>query len=437
MRSWWALAVALAALTAGVVLFLRFRGSDELWLTGRSLRDLKRLVDARGVDPLVCIIYGEKLARNNRAQEALDAYQRAFQMLDRDQHDALALRIAARMGYQLAVLGDDERAALYLDRASRIDKDYWLVGLGRGVTLLNQHDTKHGLAACQRAVSVRSQSYEAHYYLALAENDEKDFEDAERELTRAVAIAPEFAPTHAELGREFARRSEYTRAAEQIREARRLDPGNAGYLFGLAKVLTLSAQSHTEYREAAALQEECLKSSPGSARLLLALGQLHLRFMNLAEAYRCLKQAYDINPNELDTIYTFAHVAELWGDRARAREAYIALDHRLSLRDASVRAEKRVAAHATDPRAHLEFARCLHAAGDLNGAYTQLNDALTLRPGLTQAQAEMKRMRSELEQLMDHPDEAKPGADDSSASRAGARDDAQPTEAEKPVGSVP
>src|ERR1044071_7311337 len=100
------LLVILAAFVVGGAIVLRSRGSDEAWLANRSLGELKRLADTRGSDPLPCVVYGEKLARNNRAQAALEAYQRAFEMLDRDRHDALALRISSRMGYQLAVLAD-------------------------------------------------------------------------------------------------------------------------------------------------------------------------------------------------------------------------------------------------------------------------------------------------------------------------------------------
>ncbi len=437
-KRFWPLALMLVvAGVAGGVLLSRPRGSDEAWLAGCSLSELKRLADAPGSDPLPCLAYGEKLARNNRPQEALDAYQRGFERLDRDRHDSVALRIAARMGYQLAVLEDDERARLYLDHASRIDKGFWLVWLGEGVMLLNQHDSKRALAQFRRAVSLQPQSYEAHYYMAVVENEEKETESAERELRSAVAIAPEFAPTHAELGRIDVFRNEYAKAAQQIREARRLEPDNTEYLFGLAKVLSLSALSQEDYREAVKVHEECRRSSPGSARLLLALGQLHLRFLNLDEAFDCLKQANGRNPDELVTLYSLARVADLRGDPTQARLAYTSLDRRLGLRDKSIKAERRVAAHPNDPLAHLEYARCLRATNNLKSCYAQLKAALALRPDLTEAQAELARLQTEFQQRMDSRGNVAAGPDEKSPADSPSLDQAPSSESQRPTVSVP
>jgi Flp pilus assembly protein TadD len=237
--------------------------------------------------------------------------------------------------------------------------------------------------------------------LGLAYNDGKDAKAAEAELNRAVALAPDFAPAQAELGHAYAYQSQYARAAEQFTIARRLDPQSTDYLFALGEAVGMEARSLDQYREAAAVQEECLKASPSNPALMFTLGQLHLRFMNLDKAYDCLRKASALRPKHAKTWLNLARVSELRGDKREARWDYEQFERQVSLHNRTILAEKSAAANPKDARARLELARSFHAEGNLKGCYVQLRAALSIDPGLAEAQADLGLLQAEFQRLLD------------------------------------
>ena len=318
----WYWLVLLLAVVALVVVLRAGRESREDQLASQDRPTLKRLASAPDSDPLTHLAYGERLARANQPQAALREFQRASQMLEPGRHDALAEHMWARIGYTLAFMGDDDSARPYLDRARTLNGSNWLAYLGEGLRLVHQHEAGQAIEPCLRAVAARPQSYEAHYLLGLAYNDSKNPGAAESELKRALALAPEFAAAAAELGHAYAFQSRYAEAAESFRAARKLSPESREYLFALGEALGMGARNPEQYREAAGVQEECLRASPGNAALLFALGQLHLRFMNLSEAYRCLRRSSELRPTYAKPWVNLGRVAGLLGDETAARQAY-------------------------------------------------------------------------------------------------------------------
>jgi tetratricopeptide (TPR) repeat protein len=236
--------------------------------------------------------------------------------------------------------------------------------------------------------------------LGLAYNDNADPKAAAEALQTAVTLAPQFAPAQAELGHAYAYQSRFPEAIARFRIARRLDPQSRDYLFALGEALGMNARSQEQYQEAAAVQEECLKQTPDNGNLLFTLGQLHLRFMNLEEAYRCLKQAAERRPNNAKAWYNLGRVEQLRGHPEEAARADALFKKEIALHENAILAVKKVLADLKDPVARLELSRRFRAEGNLRGAYTQLKTALALKPDFAKAQIEMGRFAMEYQQGM-------------------------------------
>ena len=376
-------------------------GSPEQQAAMKSLPELKRQADAPDADPLAHVAYGEKLARENQSAGAVQEFQRAARMLEPGKADPMAGLVCARLAYALAYAGEIEMGSAYLDRARRFNGDPWLLCLAEATLRIHRHDANEAIALSRRAVALRPESYESHYILGLCYNDNKDPGAAEVELKAAAALAPEFGAAQAELGHCYAYQSRYDKAAEQFRIARRIEPQNLDYLFALGEALGMGARNPDQYRAAVEVQQECLRATPSNGALLFTLGQLHLRFMNLEAAQKCLWRACELGAKPATTWYNLARVAELRGDTDTARTAYARFASEISLQNRRIIAEKRVVANPNDACARLVLARSFHAEGNLKGCYAQLKAALALNSALTDAQVELARLQAEFQRLLD------------------------------------
>jgi tetratricopeptide (TPR) repeat protein len=395
---WLALGLTLAAIALLLYWQLARRDSD---LQTRSLPELKRLAASPESDPLIHVALGEKLARTNQPAAALQEFYLAARMLEPGQHDLMAEQVFARLGFATAYLGDSSTARTYIDRAKHIKPDDWLVSLGEGTLAIHQQDLRKAIDLTRHAVEKRPNSYEAHYILGLAYNDNKDVLSAERELNRSVALAPEFAAAKAELGHAYAYQMQYSTAAEQFRAARKLDPESRDYLFALGEALGKSARTPHQYEEAVAAQEDCVQASPNNANLLFTLGQLHLRFLKLDSAIRALRRSAELRPQHGKTWYNLARALELNGEPQAAAEAMSRFERLLALHDATTYHEKQVAAHPTSAALRMQLARSFQSEGNLRGCFAQLKAALALEPGSIQAQMEMARLQSQFQRMLD------------------------------------
>ena len=352
----------------------------------QSLAELQRLAASPEASPAAHLAYGEKLARENRPAEAVQEFQRAERRLEPGQSDATAAGVYARLAYALAYIGNREAASAYLEGAplegGRVAP---VPGRGRR-SRMHRREVKDAIALAQRAVALRPRSYEAHDILGLCHNDDRDPGAAESELKTATALAPEFGAAQAELGHCYAYQTRYDAAAQQFRIARRLEPSSRDYLFALGEALGLGAHSPEQYREAVAVQEECLRASPNNAALLFSLGQLHLRFMDLQAAQQALQRACDLGAKQVTSLYDLARVAQLRGDTATAKNGTARFATRLAIRNRRILAEKGVAAKPRDPHARITLARAFHAEGNRKGCHVQLKAALALDPASPDAQ---------------------------------------------------
>ena len=134
-------------------------------------------------------------------------------------------------------------------------------------------------------------------------------DEAERTLRRAIALRPEYAPAHEDLGGVLALQRRYDEAAACLQTALRLDPGLPYAGKKLAQALAAGGRG----ADADAALEAWFAQSQDRASVAIALD--HLRGGRNSDAIATLKARLRINPDNVDALHTLAQA--YWGDDQR------------------------------------------------------------------------------------------------------------------------
>jgi Flp pilus assembly protein TadD len=184
---------------------------------------------------------------------------------------SLRVRVNLAQAYQEA--GDRERARAVYEEVVRLHPDR--PEIADALNNLGNLDREAGgletaLARYDRALGVQPRHVAARNGRALALQALGRVGEAERELAAALAIAPDAATTHSNLGNLYFRRDEVARARDAYRAAVRLDPDHADAHNNLGSAyfrLGERALAEDEYRTALRLDPQ----SEGARRNLALL----------------------------------------------------------------------------------------------------------------------------------------------------------------------
>ena len=160
----------------------------------------------------------------------------------------------------------------------------------------------------------------AHNNLAalLLDGPESGWAEAERHATAAIAIAPDDAAAHNNLGLVRQRAGRFEDSVREHREAIRLDPEMAAAHYNLG--ISLGALNRLD--ESAAAYRESLRIFPSQAAARSNLGQLLARQGRLAEGAEEIRAAIAIDPDSPDMRMNLANVLLAGGDNEAAIAAY-------------------------------------------------------------------------------------------------------------------
>lgn len=127
---------------------------------------------------------------------------------------ALALN---ELGVQYLKLGQAGKAAEVLQRAVAITPDANIPRLNYGVALLEKKDFAGAEVQLRHVLKKNDAVATAHFYLGLVLISLRNYGEAEKELQRAMGLAPvELSMAHYYLGGIFWRNKEYKRAADEL-----------------------------------------------------------------------------------------------------------------------------------------------------------------------------------------------------------------------------
>ena len=173
-------------------------------------------------------------------------------------------------------------------------------------------------------------------YLAVQHVDRGEREAAEAAYQRALALAPDYAEAHAELGQLLAEEGRHQEALDHFVRANTLCPRSeeTSYLLGGGRAaMGDTAAAEAAYRQAIALAPY--------APAYRDLGVLRLGQGRLAEAESSLERASQLAPDDLDTWYKLAQCRVA---QAKYAQAHSALEQALRLAPGDREIEEKLAA---------------------------------------------------------------------------------------------
>lgn len=192
-------------------------------------------------------------------------------------------------------------------------------------------DYKGMLQAAEQAVDLRPDSAEAHYHMGNANGLLNRYDEAERELIKAVSLnADDDRPLFA-LGLLYATLDRFDDAIKSLKEAIRLNPQHDGAYFylgetyehiasvqafakepdrmadiqrpnQLSKMVGAFARALDRYSLAREAYEEAIRINPNYAQAHYNLGRIEAyefsqRGFGIEEAIDCYQRAIDLDPN--------------------------------------------------------------------------------------------------------------------------------------------
>ncbi len=246
----------------------------------------------------------------------MDARQRRY-------GDALAAyRRAARAGMPFS---GDPLKALFLRAVSRCQSAAEQVATG--TQFLDRGKVEEARAAYREAVALMPDYAEAHANLGLVHMLAGDLEGAVSRQLEAIRLKPDLAEAHYNLGNVYSRQGRYTEAVLSYREAIRLKPGSAPP-DSLVSVVDAHQGAYT--RSVAGYQH---------ARRYAGLANAYFNLGNNEAAIAAYERAIGFAPDFADGHYNLAVIHERTGDVGSAIvhwRAYLKLARRDSAQQAWV-----------------------------------------------------------------------------------------------------
>jgi tetratricopeptide (TPR) repeat protein len=190
----------------------------------------------------------------------------------------------------------------------------YLVHAQRGSELLNENKTEQAVIELQTAIRQPPDYVPAHFALAHAYFDKRQFTEAEAELKRVLELEPGRAPARYELGMVYLNQQRTQLAKDLFTQLLRADKDDAYDHLGLGMALA-AEQNHQaaieEYKTAAQLQAEL-------SSVFYRIGISEAKLKNYDEAIAALRKQQDSVGDDFDTE---AALADAYRAKSMAPEA--------------------------------------------------------------------------------------------------------------------
>jgi predicted Zn-dependent protease len=261
------------------------------------------------------------------------------------------VRIAGATGGSLFTMTDDNGSFIFqrlaggtyfltVDAGGEFERvtevvDVFDPGRGRGATQMVQVQLRYKATARSRPEAVSAalagvpKAALKQYEKALKAAASGDSEKAVKALKSAIELHPDFMLAHSELGVQYTRLNRLDEAAEALRAALRLAPGDFTSLVNYGILLF----HQRDFAGSAAQLRLALKERSRHAKAHFYLGRALIKLGELQEAEAELRRAVEIGGAEVNEGYRYlGGVYVEMGDNARAVEA---LEKYLSLMPAA------------------------------------------------------------------------------------------------------
>jgi len=235
----------------------------------------------------------------------------------------------------------------------------------------------------------RDAEVQSHFAAAQQAQRDKDYAAAEHEYQRVIALAPGFAEVHMNLGLVYQLQNRYLEAMAEFRRALKIKPALAGANFFLG----VDHCKMGEGAKAIPYLRAALRSAQNQPEIWLWLATAQEISGDFAAEVRTLRQALELQPNDVDLLYLLGHAFGRRGKQEAARletgasdsslkEQFLAESYAASNEWPSAVIHYQNALTATPNRAglHLELGEVLLGAGKISQAAKEFDQALALEP---------------------------------------------------------
>lgn len=222
------------------------------------------------------------------------------------------------------------------------------------------------------SISVRDSGIESHFVAAQEAQREKDYATAEREYQAVLALAPDFAEVHMNLGLLYQLQDRTSEAMVELRRALKIKPALAGANFFLG----VDYCKLGEGTEAISYLKAALQAEPKRPDIWLWLATAQEISGQLPAEVATLHRALELQPDADDPLYLLGAAYERLGKKEVVRLQSVAPG---SSRSEQLLAESYAASNEW-PTAVIHFKNALAASPDRVGLHAELGEVL-LRAG--------------------------------------------------------
>ena len=230
----------------------------------------------------------------------------------------------------------------------------------------NLEDAK---ACYQHAIALNPNYAKAHSNLGFVLKEQNLYGDAERCLKTALSIDPKIADTHYMLGTISQLHGKLEDAIHHFRKALKLDPELEFAYRDLCYVLF----QHGQIDEAKAVINKGITNNPGIADYHFYLGNLYTHTKELDKAVACYRTALSIQPAYVEAHYNLGIVLQEQGNLSEAIASY----------------RKAISLKPDYAEAHFNLGNTLHDLGRLNEAETSFRQTLEIKPDSAEAHSNL------------------------------------------------
>jgi tetratricopeptide (TPR) repeat protein len=238
--------------------------------------------------------------------------------------------------------------------------------------------------------TAKNSAIESHFTAAQNAQRDKDYATAEREYRAVLALAPDFAEVHMNLGLVYQLQDRSTEAMAEFRRALKIKPGLVGANFFLG----VDYCKLGEGAKAIPFLKAAFKADPNRPDTWLWLATAQEISGQLQAEVVTLHQALKLRPNDIDLLYLLGSAYERLGKQEVARlekvapgssrseqllaESYAASNEWPS---AVIHFQNALAASPNRKGLHAELGEVLLRAGKVNQAIREFDEELRLNPG--------------------------------------------------------
>jgi cytochrome c-type biogenesis protein CcmH/NrfG len=373
-------------LIAGIIAFTQRARLWEWRLRRASLSALSALAVSRPQDARVFYHLGARLAENERFPEAAGAFQRAFQLNEKN------LDSATQLGAMLLKMRRYPESfqvlRMVVGRDARQTEAHSLLGM------LYLERESYGRAAeeFQTYLQLQPRDAEAWHALGKCYAETQRLSKAENALKKASALNPQESDYLVTLARTLLRTGKFDEAERSARQAVKLDAQSAGAWFALGATLARQTPLARYGKEAERALRRSLELAPGFPLAHAELGALLMAQSRYAESAAHWRAVVREWPNDPDAHFQLAKIYRRWGEAERA-EREMQIFHRLSEYERRLNElQTRIEGEPNNAALRFELGRLYAEHGQFHDAVISFRDGLTLQPNNAEAQKELRAL---------------------------------------------